>query len=328
MGTISHKLLCALVLTALSASSGHASPLNSKLLPLVPPGAGIVAGFENYPDPHHHGQLLLTTHNNHVDLKDWQSITGVDSERIVYEVIEAAATPSGGNLLTEHLLLVYGSFNQERIFASAESNGARRTDYEGQTVMVIEPFLRERAEMRDTRWLLILENRLGILGTPQMVQEALHRYRTNAETDMALRQRLSQLHSDLSAWNVLVSSNAGTKNIFMHSGSRWESLVDDAEILLVGARFGPTVRVDFMLTAGRDRGQEFYSQKADSFSQVFASVTSADSQERSPTKMSVGTDRVKGSIQLSRRQFALWGEQTKNSQNGTWALARALSRGE
>jgi len=64
-------------LTAFFAGSGLASPLSSKLLPLVPSGAEIVAGFENHPTPDSHGRLLLTTHNNRLDLDDWQALTGL-----------------------------------------------------------------------------------------------------------------------------------------------------------------------------------------------------------------------------------------------------------
>ena len=79
MGASDHKLLFTLALTTVFAGSGFASPLNSKLLSLVPPGAEIVAGFENYPALHGHGQLLLTTHNNRLVLDDWQALAGVDN---------------------------------------------------------------------------------------------------------------------------------------------------------------------------------------------------------------------------------------------------------
>src|SRR4051812_22550434 len=90
--------LCTGVLAAFLVGTGFASPLSSRLLPLVPPGAEIVAGFENHRDSNSRGRLLLTTHNNRLDLDDWQSLTGVDSKRVFDEVVEVAAAPSGGAL--------------------------------------------------------------------------------------------------------------------------------------------------------------------------------------------------------------------------------------
>ena len=48
-----------LVSTAVFAASGFASPLNSALLPLVPPGAEIVAGFDNHPAGNARGPIQI-----------------------------------------------------------------------------------------------------------------------------------------------------------------------------------------------------------------------------------------------------------------------------
>ena len=179
--------------------AGLASPLNFKVLSLVPAGAGIVAGFENYADPHRHGQLLLSTHNNRLDVADWLSLVGVDSNRVFDEGIEVASASEEDGMLTEHLLLIAGKFDKDRIFKSAELNGAERSGYNGETVMLIQPFTRQRHEMQDMRWLVILENRVGMLGTPLLVKQALERYWTHADVDRALKERLSQLPHDSSS---------------------------------------------------------------------------------------------------------------------------------
>src|SRR5215472_3558815 len=124
MRPLLQKGLFSVALTAFCAGSGLASPLSSRLLPLVPSGADIVAGFENYAASNLHGRLLLTTRNNRLDLEDFQSLTGVDSHRVFDELIEVAAAPPGGSL-AEHMLLVAGRFDRERIFASMELNGAQ-----------------------------------------------------------------------------------------------------------------------------------------------------------------------------------------------------------
>ena len=110
----------------------------------------------------------------------------------------------------------------------------------------------------------------------------------------------------------------------MRDGNRWAGLVEDADVLMVGARFGPKVRVDFLLRATGSRGAEFFKQKAASFEQMFASVLPQGSPDRRPGKALFDPDRVRGSIELSKRQFEVWGEQPVDQDT----QARTLSRGE
>ena len=185
------RIFSTFVFVATFAGYGSASPLSSRILSLVPPGAEIVAGFENHPDSTS-GRLLLTTHNNRLDLEDWQALTGVDSSRRFDEVIEAAASDGAGDL-SEHLLLVAGRLDRELIFRSLEENGVQSTGFQGQRIMVIKPFARERGDMLQDRWFVILENRIGILGTPGIVQRALQRYADHSVPDSVLEERLSLL---------------------------------------------------------------------------------------------------------------------------------------
>jgi len=314
------KLVCVWGLLLIS-NYLFASPLNGKLLSLVPPGVGIVAGFENYPDPHRHGQLLLSTHNDRVDLCDWLAISGVDSQRHLDEGIEIASSPAGGGLLTEHLLLVIGKFEKNRIYKSAEQNGAQRSEYDGEALMLIQPYTRERGEMEDVRWLLILENRIGMLGTPFLVKQALRRYQAHADIDWLLKERLSRLPRDVSSWNLLVSATAK-----MHVGDRWAGVVDETDVVMVGARFGPTVRVDFLLDADRNRGLEFFRQKGLAFARVFAGVLHSARNKSRLAKVWLEPDRVRASVELSNRQFEMWSEQGKQLQDAR--AARPASRGE
>ena len=171
MGSFFRTVCIGAALAGSAFLSCMASPSNSKLLWLVPPGAQIVAGFENYHEENHHGQLLLTTRNNRLDLADWQAISGVDHKRAVEEVIEVAASSVGGEL-PEHLLLVAGRFDRDAIFRSLRLNGARETEYNGATVILVEPFAREKGLMVGTRWLVFLGDQLAMFGTPAMVRAA------------------------------------------------------------------------------------------------------------------------------------------------------------
>ena len=269
MGPILLRGLHILVFSAFFAGHGLASPRSSRLLPLVPPGAEVVAGFQNHPGLHNHGRLLLTTRNNRLDLEDWQALTGVDSKRVFDEVIEVAASTLAGNL-GEHLLLVRGRFDRERIFRSLELNGAKSTQYQGQPIRLIAPFARERGDMLDIRWLVILDNRIGMLGTPGLVREALSRHLNHSLADAVLEERLSLLRSDVTSWNVMSQSPRSRNISFAQPKSVWADLQEDTDLLMVGARFGSKVRIDFSIYANARRGPEFFSDKAAFFTDALA----------------------------------------------------------
>jgi hypothetical protein len=318
------------ILLIVCVASGFASLRSSKLLPLVPSGSEIVAGFENYPDPHRHGQLLLTTHNNRLDLEDWLALVGVDNKRVLNEAIEVAASSSGG-LLTEHLLLVAGRFDRDHIYSAAELNAAKKTECEGQTVMLIEPFSREKGSMQDIRWLLILENRIGMLGSPAMVRDALHRFLTHADVDMPLMERLAQLDSDISSWNVLVSTlRTGIGYTVAQPTSPRARLMKDADVLMIGAHFGSKIRIDFSLHAKCDQGAEFFEQKAASFAEVFAAKPphpspSSRAPQHEKDNPSLEPNHAQGSIELSLKEFQIWSEQANHPQR---PLSQAAAHGE
>ena len=290
----------------------QASPTNSKLLWLVPPGAQIVAGFENYHDEHHHGQLLLTTRNNRLDLADWQSIAGVDHARAVEEVIQVAASPVGGQL-PEHLLLVAGRFNREKIFRSLRAQGTKEMEHEGQTIALIEPFARERGLMKGVRWLIIFNDRLAMLGTPAIAQVALHRYLNHADVDMILRERLAQLPLDVNSWNVLSSlPRARTEYTATQPATPWGRFFEGADMLMVAARFGSKIRVHFALHADENRGRGFFEQKTSSFAEVFSTDRTRRSRPLRVGDVEVRRDWVQGYLQLSRKQFDAWSDWTNN----------------
>lgn len=325
MGLFRYKPLCLLTLTV--TSIGLASPLNNRLLPLVPSGAEIVAGFENYPDPHRHGQLLLTPHNNRLDLADWQGIAGVDPKRNYQEFIEVTASGAQQGKLSEHMLLVAGVFDRERIFKAAEINGAERTEFQSEPVILVKPFAREQAEMADTRWLVILENRIAMLGTPSLVQRALNRYAAHADIDMPLMERLSQLHRDVSSWNVIVTSTRPDVKVLVGSSTQWDHLLEGSEVLMVGARFGPRVRVDFSLHADGVHGSEFFVEKASCFAEVFRDEVPRGIRNWRQQNVLLEPGRVQSSIEMSKGQFEMWSEQA-TLPHGSQAAEQRASRGE
>lgn len=286
----------------------------------------MVAGFENHRDSSAHGRLLLTTHNNRLDLDDWQALTGVDNKRVFEEIVEVAGSPTGEDL-SEHLLLVAGHFDRDRIFTAAQQNGAQRTEFQGQVAMVIKPFARERGDMLDTRWMVILENRIGMLGTPAMVQQALARYVNHSVPDSILEERLTMLRSDVSSWNVIVSSRTSARNInFAQPRSAWAHLQEGTDVLMLGTRFGPKVRVDFSIHAGSDKGAAFFNEKAGFFTSAFAAETGPQAGPsdalRRLESLSIEPNQVQGSILLSEAEFDVWAAQIGQIQSPRATSAR------
>ena len=323
MGSFHGKAVFAPVLMGLLASGAWASPLSSRLLPLVPSGAAIVAGFENHGNSSAHGHLLLTTRNNRLDLEDFQSMAGVDSNRAFEEVIEVAtATPSGH--LSEHLLLVGGRFDRERIYGSLELNGAKSQMFRGLKVLLIRPFARERGDMLETRWLVILESKTALLGTPLMVQEALLRKEDHALPDSVLEERLRLLRRDVHSWNVLAEGlRAPTRIDFAQPHSRWAQLQEGADVLMVAVRFGSKIRVDFSIHADAAEGAEFFERKAQVFADALADVPREDRTSAGPKgrlgNLVLQSNRVQGSVEMSFHQFERWCERVY--------LDRAVARG-
>jgi hypothetical protein len=327
-----YKLLCVVASTAVFVASGFASPLNSKLLSLVPPGAEIVAGFENHAGGHKIGRLLLSTHNDRLDLDDWQGLAGVDNKRVIDEVIEVAASSETGRL-TEHLLLVAGQFDRERIFKAAEMNGAQRGEYEGGTVMLVKPLAREQGEMLDTRWLVILDDRIAMFGTESMVQGALHRYAAHTDIDMPLMERLTQMRRDVSSWNVLVAPKVEKSLRLTQPNSMLARLIDGAEVLMIGTRFGDRIRVDFSFHGRKDQQSEILTEKAASFAKVFAKEPPLHSDSPQQTRrrlenLAIEPDSIQGSVELSEKEFNRWNEQGGFAQRVQRTTMRAPGHGE
>jgi hypothetical protein len=238
-----------LVLIA-GAVAGWASPVSSKLLELVPEGAQIVAGIEDPHSPSSSGRLLLVTDSCHLDFKDWVAMSGVDPQRGSDEVIEVATSSSEGEL-REHLLLVAGGFDRERIFHAALGNGASMAEYRAQRLLVVQPFARERQEMDAARWMAILDDRTTIFGSPELVRQALDRYFSGAGPDPMLVERLRQLHPDVNSWNALAMSGPIFARHVKPGQLRalWTHLLDGADELTLGTHCGSTDRIDFGVRA-------------------------------------------------------------------------------
>jgi hypothetical protein len=246
------------LLVAASSIHGVASPAQSNLLRLIPREAQLVAGVEDPRNPDTRGHLLLVTARNTFDFDDWQSLTGVDPHRAVDEQIWVAAS-SPESRLGEHMLLVAGLFDRGHIFAAAERNGATAKVYRGVEVLAVTPFAREQEQMPDTRWIAILDGRTAVFGTPWLVKKTLDRYVDHAAADPLLADRVGRLNPKVNSWDLILTPHAAfSKHAALEKQSApWMDLLgremlENAEELTLGIRFGTIARVDFIVRTADD----------------------------------------------------------------------------
>jgi len=311
----------------ISAKSGNSAPLDSKLLPLVPPGSQVISGFENNQRVHMAGgPLLLSTHNNSLDLQDWVSIAAVDPERMYSEILQVTFAPPDA-FLREHLLLVSGKFHREQIFRAAESNGATRTTYLAETVLVIEPFAREKADMTDSRWLAILDDRIAIFGTRWMVEQALTRFENRAIPDPNLLKRLALFHSDVDSWNLIMSMPFPASSIFLQALSPWSKIFDSAEYLMVSTSFDTRIRVDFQLQIKSENRKVDLNERAAQFSRAFAQEGDGEGSWQPVLKnLEFDQNGIKASILLSNKEFVSWKSNQVRRNTDSISIARERTK--
>ena len=309
---LARKLPLFAVLLAASSAFGSASPAISPLLALVPAGVESVAGVE---DPHNpKGHVLLIAGFNNFDLDAWLALAGVDDRCAVDELIWAVASSSRGEL-REHMLLIAGRFDRERIFAAAQSNGAATLGYDGFPVLLVAPFAREQGRMPDDRWMAILHNRMAIFGTPDLVRKVLDRYAAGEPADPALLVRLSRLGPGLNSWNTMAMPSAVLARHLI-SGAQADSLANliaGAEELTVGVHYGSTARVDFAIRFTDDGD---VVRAAGRFSHPGTLRLNGQTKWRPRVKsLSVDSRLIAGSVSMPGRQFDAY---LRAQRDGPW----------
>jgi len=99
MLNLSQGILCGLAFLAGAPTAlASAAPVDSELLRLVPAGVQIVSGISDPGTPSSTGRLLVVTENNNRDYDDCLALLGVDGEKSIKEIIEAAASSNTGDL--------------------------------------------------------------------------------------------------------------------------------------------------------------------------------------------------------------------------------------
>jgi hypothetical protein len=293
------------IMAALGAHAFAGSPAQDRLLRLVPANAEIVAGIQ---DPHHAdqtGRLLIVTHNDDADLRDWIALAGaMDARQQVDKLIEAAGSSPRGEL-SEHLLLAGGSFRGAGILHAAESDGGVRSEYKGVRIVELKPFAREQQEMRDTRWLAMLNDNTAIFGSPAMVRGALDRYLSSAPADAELVKRMSSLKPDVNCWSILRMLGR------MMAAHVLPSVLDETSAALlrrvtnlsISVHYGSKDRVDFIFGT---ENTEAATALATAISGPPYLRSVADTLRAHLESVAVRQNEVRGSVRVAEEEFAPW----------------------
>ena len=303
MLNMSQRFLCGLaLLVSAVAASASAAPVDGDLLKLVPAGAQIVSGISDPRTSSSTGRLLVVTENNNRDFDDCLALLGVDGEKAINEVIEADASSNTGDL-SYHLLLLAGHFDRSGIFKAALENGSSRAEYNGEQVLVVKPFDREKYSMNAVRWLAILKDRVLVFGVPDMVARTLDRYERNEPADAILVQRVARLHPDVNSWSIIaMPPQMLTAHLALGKvPASHETILKDADEVELGTHYGRKARIDFSIhSAGGDRSGGLLSRAQP----ILASFAPAPR-----SHFQVGMEEeilLQGSMTVPEKQFDQW----------------------
>lgn len=292
-----------------AATYSHALSSDARLLSLIPPSAQIVAGMDSPPPKGLPGSFVLMTHNNSVDLGDILALTGADSELSIQHAIFVAKDDIAG-YLDEHSLLMSGHFNQTRIYKSAIEGGARRIVYRGLSVLVIQPFARERGEMDDVRWLAVLGTDLLLFGSIPSVAEELDRYLAHDTPDPALAGKLAHLRRDDETWTIIWRPvrNPEIRRVLAALDSRLGELSESADSLLFGIRYRRQVEIEYEATTGPHAPASSVSIPVQSFDEPGRGIMLLPS-----LKVTDADKSVRGVVKLPTPQFSKWLEKVPSN---------------
>jgi hypothetical protein len=254
-------------LLACSAVSSAAAA-DHKLLTLVPPGAQDVTGISvtsRQPDA---GYFVLLPHKNYLDADDFLALSGADSTRTISDLIYVATFDSTG-ALNGHSVLVCGNFDRERIYKSAVEGGANVIRYHNLSVLVVEPFARERGVFNEVRWLAFPESDIVLFGSITAVQQELDRYLAHSAPDPRLLATLSGLRHDDQIWTLLSPPawDQQIRSALAVINPQLAADLRDGDALRFGIRFGQQVEFEYAVTRATEAAS---SEVSDSLMQPIA----------------------------------------------------------
>jgi hypothetical protein len=297
----SHEPLLLVLLLLVSAGKGSAASQDQKLLSLVPPGAQSVARIGALSRGVDH--FVLMTHNNKIDLNDLVALTGADSTRVIHELILVAAADDTG-ALNEHSLLAGGNFDRENIFRSAVDGGASVTRYRGLSVLVVQPFARERGEFNEVRWLAIPASDILLFGSIASAQQELDRYMAGRAPDPNLVARLARLRLDDETWTVLslLTWTPEIRSALAAIDPNLAERLKSGDALQFGIHYGKQVEFEYEVTTASAAGAQTIS---DSLTQSLAGLEEG-SAPLLPAGSIIDGNTARGAFKISIRRYLDW----------------------
>jgi hypothetical protein len=278
-----------------------------RLLSLVPPAVQVVAGMNAPSGGSQPKSFLLMTHNNSMDLDDLIALTGGDPTRVIQQVIMVAAEDGRGGL-TEHSLLAGGHFDPALIRRSV--GGASVTRYRDISLLVVQPFARERANFNDVRWLAMIDSDVALFGTIAMVKQELDRYLSRSVADPFLVQKLARLRRDDDTWCVLirpVSSNE-IRSVLEAVGATLADHLQDGHTFEFGIHYGRRVEFEYEVNTPTSAGAEAVSR---SLVQSLAGPDVTGSSHSPAFGASQADGVVHGAVKISRARYDAWVAEVK-----------------
>jgi hypothetical protein len=240
-----HALVIFLVTAMILFFSASFCMAQSDLVRLIPPDAPVIAGLHRMPEDQNKDALWLATRNNTDDLSRLVALTDNDPERRIEQVM-VADWASTSDSLGSHLVIAQGRFSLTSI--SATMAHITKLSYDGVPVLAIKA---QGGSMPIARWVAVPRSEIALFGTPSAVQVALDRFRSGAQADPQVLERLSKAHDGDAAWSSVVLAPHALRASVKLRGGVLSSCLDSLREVDLGIRIGKTVTID-LLTGSRD----------------------------------------------------------------------------
>src|SRR6201996_9474007 len=247
------RRLCLLPLLAAAASLPGFASVDSALLALVPPGAKIVSGIDfDRARASEFGQFItarLKTGDN--DLEQFANETGFDPRRDLQQILFASNGPAENGDSSRFAILARGTFDQDRIEATAKTKGLTSQPFQG-----VELFI-DKNEHHGPGAFAFLGEGVGVMGDSETVQQIIANRATATALEPALQAAVTRAGTDNDAWFVsLVGGGFLANHINAQvngepSNHDGKSAMPQAQALQSvlqasgGIQFGSTVRLSF-----------------------------------------------------------------------------------
>lgn len=277
--------------------------MDQKLLSLVPPGALTVSRISAPSGQGTTSSIVLTTHDNGIDLNDFLALAGADSNLSIHEVIFAATADNAGKL-SEHSLLAGGNFDRGRIYRSALDNGASLSRYRGISVLVVQPFARECNEFSEVRWLAIPDSDVLLFGSIVSVQQELDRHLARSTADPRLVARLARLRRDDETWSVLSlpAWSPEIQDALAGIDPELATGLKDGDTFQFGIHYGRHVEFEYEITTNSSAATRSIS---DTLAQSLVGPEKGLAL-LPPIDMSTDNNTVRGIIKISMTRYNAW----------------------